>query len=205
MVNSGVHARTDAAVGAFDAFKHIKLPQRLVAVHELAVQFSALRLRFAHGERLSLNGFDVKVQVDFRACHPARVAQLQWHQGQFLGEQRRQVQPFGQMFFDGDVKAPLLPGRALIQTERPNVHGRLGGLQVQKRGIQAAECVHEVSGLRCHALGEAEAYFALGSVPPAARADPVVDRRSFRASRATQGAALLQVFHVLLNAFAFTL
>ena len=81
----------------------------------------------------------VLAQVDVGKFRPQRMAQSQRRQVQLLAQHRRARQALAQMRAKLVEEFRLLSRRHFQQHQAAHVHGRTGRLQVQERGVEAAQ------------------------------------------------------------------
>ena len=120
----------------------MELPQRVRSVHQLSMELCSPCLDLLHGHLVAGDLADVKSEVYFIGLDPARVPHVERHESQLARKDGCEVNAFGQMLQYGLVKTAFETFRQFVQVQRAHVHGCLGRLKVQERGVQAAEGVH---------------------------------------------------------------
>jgi hypothetical protein len=140
-----VHLAVQRHLAALQALDDVQLPQRPAAVHQRRVQSAdeLLQPLEAAGPRQD-DMADVVVDVQVVVVHPNRVGQVEGHQRELALERADEVQPRRQVGLGILVEIACVALRQVEHGQAADVHRHLRRLEVQERGVHAAEVVHFV-------------------------------------------------------------
>ena len=156
-----VDLRVPGEVPGGEALDHVEHPQRAVAVEQLRMQLRDRGLQRGHRAGLGEpDPADVPGEVHFPVLDPHGARDGEREGGDAAREHGRQVQARGDVLHRPFVEGGALPGRHLVEVQRPHVHRGLGRLQVQERRVQAGKRFHDPDGRR------SETRFGDGSPEP---------------------------------------